>query len=374
MAGIYIHYPFCKQACHYCNFHFSTQLKQQDKMLKSMLAELELQSSFLKKPLESIYFGGGSPSLLSPKVIEQWLLKIDQLFEMQTPIEISLEINPDDASPTYLKTLKQVGVNRISLGIQSFQQKHLDVMNRLHNAAQAELALEHTAALFDNFSIDLIYGMPQSTLASWEEDIDRALQYKPMHLSAYALTEEPKTVLAHQVKTGEVILLEEELVKAQFDHLVQRLTQQGYNHYEVSNFGKPNYYAVNNSNYWKGKAYLGIGPGAHSFDGINTRSWNVSNNPLYMKQIQEGLLPQESETLSQKDLFNEYIMTGLRTQWGVSLHAIKKRFGPHFAAYLEEQVTPQLVLQNVFWDGDILKISQHARFLSDGIASDLFLL
>lgn len=343
-------------------------------MLESMFAELELRAPFLNEPLESIYFGGGSPSLLDPRIIAQWLSKIEQFYDKPDSLEVSLEINPDDVSPIYLNEIKEAGVNRVSLGIQSFQQQHLLLMNRVHDAKQAELAIFHTASLFENFSADLIFGMPQSTLSTWNEDIEKILFYNPTHLSAYALTVEPKTVLAQQVKTRQLDLLDEDLVKIQFDHLVERMIQSGYDHYEISNFGKPDFYSVNNSNYWKGKAYLGIGPGAHSFDGINTRSWNVSNNSQYIKQIKEGNLPEETETLTQKDLFNEYIMTGLRTQWGVSLQKINSRFGSHFVDYLEEQVTPQLIQQNVYWDGDRLKINQHARFLSDGIASDLFLL
>lgn len=339
-----------------------------------MMDELEMRSDFFKTPLESIYFGGGSPSLLSPQEVAQWLEKISSLFSLQPNIEITLEVNPDDATKPYFKDLRQAGINRISLGIQSFHEDQLQFMNRLHTGIQARHALDLTANFFDNFSLDLIYGIPESTIELWQEDIESALQFSPKHISAYALTVEPQTVLAHQVKTGGISLLDDELVKDQFDFLVTHLSQFQFDHYEVSNFGKPGFYSVNNSNYWIGKPYLGIGPGAHSYDGKKTRSWNISNNQLYHKKIQEGIFPQEVEVLTQKELFNEFLMTRLRTQWGISLHEIKLQFGTHFTDYLEEQVTKHLLARNLYWDGDHLKVNQQARFLSDGIASDLFLL
>ncbi len=339
-----------------------------------MLSELEMRADYLDKPVESVYFGGGSPSLLSPKQVAQWLSKIGALFAMESNLEITMEINPDDATATYLKALRQEGINRISMGIQSFHEDHLKLMNRLHTAHQSREALEHTATFFNNFSIDLIYGIPNGSMSRWKEDIENALHFNPTHISAYALTVEPKTVLAHQVEKRQILLLDDALVKDQFDLLVTYLTQAEFEHYEVSNFGKSGFHSVNNSNYWIGKPYLGIGPGAHSYDGKKTRSWNVSNNALYAKSIEVGNLPQESETLSQKEQFNEFLMTRLRTHWGVSLPEVTKQFGDHFAAYLEQQAEKHIAMRHLFWDGDCLKISQQARFLSDGIASDLFLL
>jgi len=338
------------------------------------MSELEMRANYLDKPIESIYFGGGSPSLLTPKQVAQWLSKIGALLAIESNVEITMEINPDDASAAYLKALRQEGVNRISMGVQSFNEDHLQLMNRLHTAHQSLQALEHTAAFFNNFSIDLIYGIPNESMDRWREDIENALHFNPTHISAYALTVEPKTVLAHQVEKGQILLLDDVLVKEQFDFLVAYLTQAEFEHYEVSNFGKLGFHSVNNSNYWIGKPYLGIGPGAHSYDGKKTRSWNVSNNALYVKGMDEGTLPQESEILSKKELFNEFLMTRLRTHWGVSLPEVTKHFGDHFAAYLEQQAEKHIALRRLFWDGDCLKINQQTRFLSDGIASDLFLL
>lgn len=374
MAGIYIHYPFCKQACHYCNFHFSTQLKHQEAVLESMFSELEMRSSFLSSPIESIYFGGGSPSLLNSKCIERWLELISMYFELQPKVEITLEVNPDDATKSYLNSIRQAGVNRISLGIQTFDAVALKLMNRIHTVKQSKTALEITANMFSNYSIDLIYGIPDIAIEQWNNDINNALFFNPAHISSYALTVEPKTVLAHQIDKGQIKMSDDQEVKIQYDHLVDRLCSLGYDHYELSNFGKPNYYSINNSNYWTGKPYLGIGPGAHSFDGKNTRCWNVSNNQLYVKKIKNNVLPITKETLKQKERFNEYVMTRLRTMWGISLEEVTTQFGVHFSNYVEKQTNKHLLTNNVYWDGDSLKIKKHARFLTDGIASDFFIL
>lgn len=374
MAGIYIHYPFCKQACHYCNFHFSTQLKHQEAVLESMFSELEMRSSFLSSPIESIYFGGGSPSLLNSKCIERWLELISMYFELQPKVEITLEVNPDDATKSYLNSIRQAGVNRISLGIQTFDAVALKLMNRIHTVKQSKTALEITANMFSNYSIDLIYGIPDIPIEQWNNDINNALFFNPAHISSYALTVEPKTVLAHQIDKGQIKMSDDEEVKIQYDHLVDRLCSLGYDHYELSNFGKPNYYSINNSNYWTGKPYLGIGPGAHSFDGKNTRCWNISNNQLYVKKIKDNVLPLTKETLKQKERFNEYVMTRLRTMWGISLEEVTIQFGVHFSNYVEKQTNKHLLTNNVYWDGDSLKIKKHARFLTDGIASDFFIL
>ena len=374
MAGIYIHYPFCKQACHYCNFHFSTQLKHQDTVLESMFSELEMRSSFLSSPIESIYFGGGSPSLLNTKWIGRWLESINKYFEMQPKVEITLEVNPDDATKGYLSSIRQAGINRISLGIQTFDAAALKLMNRIHTVKQSKTALEITANIFSNYSIDLMFGIPDNAIEQWNNDIDNALFFNPAHISSYALTVEPKTVLAHQIGKGEIKMSDDEEVKIQYDHLVDRLCSLGYDHYELSNFGKPNYYSINNSNYWTGKPYLGIGPGAHSFDGKNMRCWNVSNNQLYIKKIKENVLPLTKEKLKLKERFNEYVMTRLRTMWGISLEEVTTQFGIHFSNYLEKQARKHFMTNNVYWDGDSLKIKKHSRFLTDGIASDFFLL
>ncbi|MGB0396295.1 MAG: radical SAM family heme chaperone HemW [Flavobacteriaceae bacterium] len=374
MAGIYFHFPFCRQACHYCNFHFSTQLKYQDQMLQAFKKEIELRTEEWPEELESIYFGGGSPSLLSPKSVEQLINLVIKKINLRHGIEITIEVNPDDVTFEYLEALSSIGINRLSIGIQSFLDRELKLMNRIHNADQAVKTIEWTAQLFQNFSVDLIYGTPSSDLFSWKKNLNQALSFDVPHLSSYALTVEPKTVLAHQVKNKKVRLLDEEWVKLQYDWMVNRMEEAGYENYEFSNFSKPGFHAVNNANYWKGKAYMGIGPAAHSYDGKRKRSWNPSNNIKYLKSIQQGILPAQFENLNAHEAFNEYLMTGLRTSWGVSLQKINETFGKHYSNYLEKQVENHLIDQRLYWDGDVLKVSKSAKFLTDGIASDLFLL
>jgi oxygen-independent coproporphyrinogen-3 oxidase len=374
MAGIYFHFPFCRQACHYCNFHFSTQLKHQDEMLLGFEKEIELRVEQPTDVIESIYFGGGSPSLLSTASIEKLINVVTKNFKLSESIEITIEINPDDVSFEYLEALSSIGINRLSIGIQSFLDSELKMMNRIHNADQGIKTIDWTAQLFDNFSVDLIYGTPSSDLSNWKKNLNKALSFDVPHLSIYALTVEPRTVLAHQVKNKKIQLLEEDLVKSQYDWMVNRMDAEGYKNYEFSNFSKPGFISVNNSNYWKGKAYIGIGPSAHSFNGKRTRSWNLSNNIKYLDSIQQGILPAQFEILNTHDAFNEYLMTRLRTSWGVSLQKINETFGKHYSDYLEKQVENHLTNQRVFWDGDALKVTKKAKFLTDGIASDLFLL
>ncbi len=374
MAGIYFHFPFCRQACHYCNFHFSTQLKHQDEMLLGFEKEIELRVEHWNSALESIYFGGGSPSLLSITSIEKLINVVYKNFKLCDSIEITLEVNPDDVSFEYLEALSSIGINRLSIGIQSFLNSELKLMNRIHNADQGIKTIEWTAQLFDNFSVDLIYGIPSSDLSNWKKNLNQALSFDVPHLSIYALTVEPQTVLAHQVKNKKIQLLEEDLVKSQYDWMVNRMEAEGFQNYEFSNFSKPGFISVNNSNYWKGKAYMGVGPAAHSFDGKRTRSWNLSNNIKYLDFIQHGILPTQSEILNTNDAFNEYLMTRLRTSWGVSIQKINDTFGKHYSDYLEKQVENHLINQRVYWDGDALKVTKKAKFLTDGIASDLFLL
>ncbi len=374
MAGIYFHFPFCRQACHYCNFHFSTQLKHQEKMLRGFEKEIELRAEQWPDALDSIYFGGGSPSLLSPASVEKLINAVTKNFKLGESVEITIEVNPDDVSFEYLEAMSTIGINRLSIGIQSFLDSELKLMNRIHSVDQGMKSIEWTAKLYENFSVDLIYGIPSSDLSSWKKNLNQALFFEAPHLSIYALTVEPKTVLAHQVKNKKIQLLDEDLVKSQYDWMVDRMEGAGYENYEFSNFSKPGFNAVNNSNYWKGKAYIGIGPAAHSYDGKRTRSWNPSNNIKYLNSIQQGILPAQSEILNTHDAFNEYLMTSLRTSWGVSLKIINQTFGKHYSDYLEKQVENHLIDQRVYWDGDALKVTKKAKFLTDGIASDLFLL
>ena len=372
MANLYLHYPFCKQACHYCNFHFSTNEKGRDEMLNLIFKEIQLRANEVQSPIESIYFGGGSPSLIKATELSAFISDIKNIFKIPAAVEITLEVNPDDVSELYLNALKAAGINRLSLGVQSFFNRDLVLMHRAHDADQAHTALSLVKKYFENFSLDLVYGMPYSTLLDWKNNLNLALEYDPPHISTYALTVEKKTALHHLVKDKKVELIEDEQVKAQYDFLVDTLTDLDYVNYEFSNFGKPGHYSVNNQNYWNGKAYLGVGPSAHSYDGKALRSWNVANNHRYASGIMSEKLFRETEKLSTKDLYNEYIMTGLRKVEGLSLDHIKKRFGKIYAAYLEEQVSRHLDQRNIFWDGDYLKVAKEAKFLTDGIAADLF--
>ena len=373
MSNLYFHYPFCKQACHYCNFHFSTSPKHNSSIWEAMKKELKLRSDEFDTVIDSIYFGGGSPSLLNSEAIGNMIDLIHELAEVTPSLEVTLEVNPDDMNSEYLKALKAAGVNRISLGVQSFLDRDLVLMNRAHSSKDALKALELVSTHFNNYSLDLIYGMPYSTLIEWEQNLDTAMAFAPPHLSSYALTVEPKTALYHQVQKGEILLIQEEAVQEQYQLMIQKSEDLGYVNYEFSNFGKPSFFSVNNQNYWKGKPYLGIGPAAHSYDGNNIRKWNVSNNRLYLKAIEEGKLALEQEELTVKDRYNEYLMTGLRTIEGISLEFVKSRFGLRYAMYLEEQAARQLKEQHFYWDGDHLKIAKSAKFLTDGLAADLFM-
>jgi len=373
MSNLYIHYPYCKQACHYCNFHFSTASKGRLELLTSIKKELELRRDEIQQPLESLYFGGGSPSLIPPKEIASFILFVVKNFDVKENLEITIEVNPDDVSDNYLKELHLGGVNRLSIGIQSFYEKELKLMNRAHDTAQAHQALSLVKKYFTNFNLDLIYGMPYSNLEGWKKNLSNALDYQPPHLSAYALTVEEKTVLNHLVRSRKLTLVDEDEAKDQYDLLVSEMGKQGYVNYEFSNFGKPGFFSINNLNYWNGKPYMGLGPSAHSYDGLSKRSWNISNNHKYVAAILKGRLDYKQELLSLKDRYNEYLMTGLRKSEGISLEHVKAIFGEPFTSYLEEQVERQLDSRNLYWDGDFLKVSKNAKFLTDGIAAALFL-
>lgn len=374
MSGIYIHIPFCKQACHYCDFHFSTSLKKKDEMILALAKEIEMRKSeFQDEVVETIYFGGGTPSRLQ---IADLRLQIDSIYQNYTVTqnpEITLEANPDDLSIDYLIELSKIGINRLSIGIQSFFEDDLKMMNRAHNSAEAKKCLEEATKYFDNISIDLIYGIPGMSNEKWIQNIEIALAYNAPHISSYALTVEPKTALHSFIQKQLIPQPDEEVAQEHFQILVEKLTENDFIHYELSNFGKVNYFSKNNSSYWLGKKYIGIGPSAHSYDG-QKRGWNVSNNSVYIKSILENKLPMETEILSKTDRYNEYIMTGLRTMWGVSLERIEKEFGKTYLDYLNKQAARYVEDHLLFVDDAILRTTQKGKFLSDGIASDLFLL
>jgi len=372
MAGIYIHIPFCKQACHYCDFHFSTSLKKKDELIQALVKELKLRKFELtNQTVETIYFGGGTPSLLNKNEIHLLLDTVFQNYNVASNPEITLEANPDDLSKNHIHELANTPVNRLSIGIQSFFDEDLKLMNRAHNANEAKQCLEEASKYFDNITIDLIYGIPGLTNAKWLENIDMALSFNIPHISSYALTVEPKTALHAFIIKGQIQNVEDELAEHQFYMLTEKLETQGFVHYELSNFGKPGFFSTHNTSYWQGKSYLGIGPSAHSFNG-SQRSWNIRNNSSYIKSLNNNILPMEIETLSVTDQYNEYVMTGLRTMWGISLLNIEKEYGEIFKNYILEQSQKYIKEELLYIDGDKMYITEKGRFLSDGIASDLF--
>jgi len=372
MSGIYLHIPFCKQACHYCNFHFSTNLKRKEELIKSLCTELIIRKRELNQPLQTIYFGGGTPSLLSEQELKQIFNTIHKHYIVVEDAEITLEANPDDLSSNLIVQLHDSQINRLSIGVQSFFAEDLLLMNRAHSAKEALECIQLAKKYFKNISIDLIYGIPGLTIDRWKENLEITLSLDIPHISCYALTVEPKTALKKFIEQGKVAPVNDEETRSHYELMIDTLENAGYINYEFSNFGKPGYFSQNNTGYWQGKPYLGIGPSAHSFDG-NKRSWNISNNIKYIKSINEGNIPLEFEVLSITDKYNEYIMTGLRTMWGVSLVKVENDFGKRYKDYLLEQVEKHVENQLLYFEDDTLKITKKGKFLGDGIASDLFL-
>ena len=372
MSGIYIHIPFCKQACHYCDFHFSTSLKKKSELVDAICEELFLRKNELKETIQTIYFGGGTPSLLTSKELQQILDAVYANFNISETPEITLEANPDDLTAAKIDRLSKSPINRLSIGVQSFFEEDLKLMNRAHNAIEAVECIAIAQQHFNNISIDLIYGIPGLDRRRWLKNLEIAIAHNIPHLSCYALTVEPKTALESFIKKGIVPPVEDEVAQQHYELLLSEMERAGYENYEFSNFGKEGFHSRNNTAYWQGKSYLGIGPSGHSYDG-KTRSWNVRNNTKYIKSINAGMLPLERETLSKTDKYNEYIMTGLRTKWGVSLEKVASDFGEEFEAYLLKQAKPQIEQKLLFVQNGVLKVTMKGKFLSDGIAASLFL-
>ena len=349
-------------------------MKKKDEMVLALAKEIALRKEEFKNDIvETIYFGGGTPSVLA---IEDLRLLIDEVFKNYNVVEnpeITVEANPDDLDNETIRQLANSSINRLSIGIQSFFEDDLKMMNRAHNANEAKNCLEEATKYFDNISLDLIYGIPGMSNEKWIQNIETALSFGIPHISSYALTVEPKTALHSFIQKGIIAKPEDEVAQEHFEILVEKLEEAGFIHYELSNFGKENYFSKNNSSYWLGKKYIGIGPSAHSYDG-EKRGWNVSNNTLYIKSIQEGKLPLETETLSKTDRYNEYVMTGLRTIWGISLDRIQTEFGQIYLDYLNQQAAKYIEDHLLFVDENILRTTRKGKFLSDGIASDLFML
>lgn len=373
MSSFYIHIPFCKQACHYCDFHFSTSMKKKDEMILALAKEIAMRKNEVDDEVETIYFGGGTPSVLSSEEINFLIDEVYKNYNVIENPEITLEANPDDLTTSQIRKFANSPINRLSIGIQSFFEVDLKMMNRAHNADQAKKCLEEATKYFDNITIDLIYGIPEMSNEKWLKNIETALSFGIPHISAYALTVEPKTALKKLIEKGEIPKPKDETAENHFFILVEKLKQNGFIHYELSNFGKEGYFSKNNTSYWSGKKYIGIGPSAHSYNGTH-RSWNVSNNSIYIKEIQNGNLPSEIEKLTISNRYNEYVMTGLRTIWGISLEKIQTDFGQEYYDYLIK-ISEKLIKKGLLEKkGQKITITQNGKFLSDGLASELFFL
>ena len=385
MSGIYIHIPFCKQACHYCNFHFSTSLRYKNELIAALLKEMEIYASpqtfisdkteqaLLEKGItvpdiiETIYLGGGTPSLCTKDEIQSIIEKIHSVYKVSLGPEITLEANPDDINEEKLNDWRETGINRLSIGIQSFFEEDLQWMNRAHNSQQAVDSLQLAINTFKNITIDLIYGTPGLTNEKWKQNVDKAIAFNIPHLSCYALTVEPKTPLQKFIQQQKMEDIDPDKQSEQFLLLMQWMEEAGYEHYEISNFAKPGFRSLHNSSYWSGKNYLGFGPSAHSFDG-NARWWNIANNNSYIDSINKGILPIEKEILTATQKLNEYIMISLRTVEGLNLTKLSKAESDELRTksgkYIE---SGHLRLENNF-----LRLTWEGKLLADGIAADLF--
>jgi len=376
LSGIYVHIPFCKQACSYCNFHFHTSLKRKNELVEALLAELELRRDYLNTGrVETVYFGGGTPSLLEPREVQALADKISAVFELDETAEITLEANPDDITHEKLKQWKESGINRLSIGIQSFFDDDLRWMNRSHDSKQAMESLELAKKCFNNITIDLIYGSPAMTDEKWKSNIERAIRFDVPHISCYALTVEAKTPLYKMIRKEMSEDVDPEKQSRQFLLLMDMMSDAGYEHYEISNFAKPAYRSRHNSSYWSNDAtgerikYLGVGPSAHSFDGTS-RQWNVSNNHVYIDSIRKGTVPFEMESLTAAQQVNECIMTSLRTLEGLDLGVVKKGNAMDLVLAASKKFIERGFL--VKQDNHLL-LTREGKLLADGIASELFL-
>ena len=372
MAGIYIHIPFCAKRCLYCDFFSSTDMQFKTPYIQAIIREMELRKDYIdNEPIETIYFGGGTPSQLGEKDFEKIFDAINRIFDTSQCQEITLEANPDDMTPEYVASLQKLPFNRISMGVQSFQEKDLRFLNRRHNREQAiravALCKEHGIS---NINIDLIYGLPGQTLDEWSLNLEEAILLDVPHISAYHLIYEERTALYKLLKEGGITPVDEELSVSLFSTLINRLTKAGYLHYEISNFARPGYISQHNSSYWLGKKYIGIGAAAHSYNGSN-RLWSVSSLPLYLKGIVTETPAVEIEELDENTQYNDFIITRLRTMWGIQLQKIKELFGEEKWNYLKQQAEPYLQQNLLNLQNETLKLSKKGIFISDGIMSDL---
>lgn len=380
MAGLYLHIPFCKRACHYCNFHFSTSLQLRKPLVDALCRELELRRAEIPGGrLSTIYLGGGTPSLLTGEELQQIFRAIDENYTVAAGAEITLEANPDDLGPEKLQQLRDSPVNRLSIGIQSFSETDLQFMNRAHTAAEAAVVLDNAvAAGFQDLTVDLIYGSPTTSDQQWRENVSRVLDFGVPHLSCYALTVEPRTALHHFIQQDKAPAPDEEKAARQFLYLMEAVEAAGYEHYEISNIALPGRYSRHNTNYWRGVPYLGVGPSAHSYNGADCRSWNIAHNPRYIEILsradQPGQLPGqlfELEVLSPADHYNEYVMTSLRTRWGAELSRIAD-IRPDLPDYFVREAQPHLQAGHLRQEGEAFMLTRAGKLLADGVASDMF--
>jgi len=373
MAGLYVHIPFCKQACYYCDFHFSTNQSQKTELVEQIAHELYLQGDYLQgEPIETIYFGGGTPSLLTAKELDSLFTAIHKNYHVLENPEITLEANPDDLSLIKLGEIQSAGINRLSIGIQSFDETILRFLNRAHTAQEAFLCLDHARkAGISNLSIDLIYSIPSQDDELLRKNLAEAIRLKPTHISAYSLTLEEKTVFGRWASHGKLTAMEENLSAGQFEIVMDTLTHHGYHHYEISNFCLPGYESKHNTSYWQQKKYLGVGPSAHSFDG-NSRQFTINNNPLYIKSLRENRIPFEREVLTRENKINEYLFTSLRTDRGCSLSYLSSQLEYDLMkknkSYLDQLVKGKLIEIS----HDTLVLTRSGKLVADQIASDLF--
>jgi oxygen-independent coproporphyrinogen-3 oxidase len=372
MAGIYIHIPFCRKACHYCNFHFSVSKTLLPEMINAICNEAEMRNDYITENISTIYFGGGTPSLLNIEDCRLIIDKLYALFNVDANAEITLEANPDDITIEKLSAWKDTGINRLSIGVQSFFDNDLEWMNRAHDAGQAYKSIELAKqAGFENITVDLIYGTPNLSDEDWLQNLETANSLGIPHLSCYALTVEPNTALQKMITQHKKENVDAEKQSRQFELLMQWATEKNFEHYEISNFAKPGFQSRHNSSYWQGNTYLGLGPSAHSYNGIS-RQWNIANNALYIKNIHEHIVPFEMETLTSTQKINEYIMTRLRTVEGIDLHHLKNLSGEKTVADIINNAQ-KFIQQNLMErKNGSLMLTQKGKLFADGIAADLF--
>jgi len=373
MSGIYFHIPFCKQLCHYCAFHKSISLQAKERMLVCLKKELNDRKNYLSgSQIDSIYFGGGTPSVYSPEEIQSLILEVGKHFIINKNAEITLEANPDDLTHDYLKDLKETSVNRLSVGIQSFHDEDLILMNRRHTGQQAYDAIKRAQTYgFDNISVDQIYGVPGLSLKKWEENLEKVFELNIQHISSYHLMYDPNTVFTHKLKKGIIKELDEDISLAQYKHLISEAKKHGFLHYEISNFSQAGLESKHNSSYWQQKMYLGLGPSAHSYN-LDRREWNISDNLKYMKAVEEGGVYSEYEELSFNDRFNDYVLTSLRTMWGLDLDLVKREFGESYYQYCQEKANKFIQSEDVRIEKEHIILTDKGVFISNDVMSDFF--